>query len=184
MLILAVLTVSSTLLTLGLHRHTVQAEQSWRVQWSRLQSQALAQGGMMWAQARLEDPRPVDDQCQATAVTSNTGPGSATFAERWARPGGRVRCEVSTEGVSRDRATWNCTCFDSAAPPVLASATGGSMVMDVAFHAAGQGLLMSIQATSSAAADASNANWGESVLLRRTATGQWRPVVGTWEDGR
>jgi hypothetical protein len=187
LLICAVLLGASLLLTITLHRLAVQREQSWNVHRARLQMQALGHGGLMWVMARLEDTRPIDDRCRALPMTPAAGPttrpAGPSFAQIWAQPGMRLRCQVMQDAPSANESTWQCDCSsagDAKTPP----GDAGVASLDVAFDATDDGLLLGIQAEGPGGVRPEVHRWTETIRLRRDASGQWRAVVGTWMDPR
>jgi len=192
LLLCTVLILSSSLLNLVLHRATVQREQDGVRQWARLQVQALGHGGQMWALARLEDTRPVDSACRASASSGSAprptqgqseGP-SMTFSQRVAQPGGRVRCAVALDADEPAPDHWRCDCSGN---PVITGESdampGPSGWLMIDFTGDRERLTMTIEATLSNAADA-GARWRETVALRQQPVGLWRAQVGTWQDDR
>ncbi len=183
LLICTLLLGASVLLTITLHRMTVQREQSWGLHRERLQMQALGHGGLMWVMARLEDSRPIDERCRALPMMSGNGTTAPSFAQRWAQPGMRLRCQVLLDAPSMDEASWQCDCPSAGAgnsPPSHADAA----TVDIAFDALGDGLLLGIRAQGPISLQPEAHRWAESVRLRRDSSGQWRAVVGTWMDSR
>jgi hypothetical protein len=183
LLICALLLGASMMLAITLHRLTVQREQSWNVHRARLQMQALGHGGLMWVMARLEDTRPIDERCRALPMASAAGPAGSSFAQIWAQPGKRLRCQVMLDAPSVDETTWQCDCSstgDAKTPP------GDVRVatLDMAFDAIDDGLVLGIQTEGSGGMRPEVHRWTESIRLRRDANGQWRAVVGTWMGPR
>lgn len=182
----AVLLMGS-LINLVAHHVLVERERQSGPAWVRTQAQALGHGGLMWALARLEDPRALDDSCRATTP----GPGRMRFSERAERPGARMSCTVgdAPQAVS-SHLLWTCRCepttegvaanSDASPGNQLAPSLSGRVVWF--FEPAGEFLLLVV--TSQWRFGALEASSREQVLLRRDTQSVWRMVVGSWWDDR
>lgn len=187
LLICTLLLGASLLLTITLHRLAVQREQSWNVHRARLQMQALGHGGLMWVMARLEDTRPIDERCRALPAPSagdpTTRPAGPSFAQIWAQPGMRLRCQVVLDAPSMDETTWQCDCSGLGVGKAPQGQTNVATV-HMSFDAIDDGLLLGIQTEGPGGVQHEIHRWTESMRLRRDTSGQWRAVVGTWVDPR
>lgn len=183
LLVCTLLLGASLLLAITLHRLTVQRELAWSLQLRRLQVQALGHGGLMWVMARLEDSRPIDERCRALPVMSAGGSTGSSFAQRWAQPGMRLRCQVMLDMNTMDEGAWQCDCSsgEGGTPPKAPSNAG---ILDITFDPVDDGLLLAIHARGPGTAPSEVSRWSESVRLRRDTSDQWRAVVGTWMDSR
>lgn len=194
--------------TLVAHRLVIDHAQQSAAQWARAQAQALGQGGLMWALARLEDPRPLDAQCRVAP----SGPGVRRFAElaeMAERQSAWLSCDVheATDAASPAR-PWSCRCGQGAADdlgtgvtPMLGQAqtTQGQAAQEQGARAAGR-LEWTFQAEGQAAAPSGLLklvvraqwlgsgglahSWSEQVVLRKDSQAVWRMVVGSWWDDR
>ncbi len=197
MLLCAVLVMASMLVLSTLHRSTLQREQAWRLQWGRLQAQALGHGGLMWVLARLEDPRPVDDDCRSLSTSHSPSQEAQPFAARMARPGMRAQCVIplgdsSSGDDARENSPsadppWQCTCSASvdqsnpSAPGTAGASPRG--VLDILFDGSETALVVRIASRIEDGAPLV-ARWQESVVVRRDERRQWRATVGRWWDDR
>ena len=167
------LMLMSALISLVGHHLLVERERQWGPAWARTQAQALGHGGLMWALARLEDPRSLDEDCRATTP----GPGRLRFAERAEQPDARPP-------------SWSCRCGppsgDSTASglPSTGEPAGASVpgLLKWTFDSSGEFLLLVV--TARWRSGTTEATWREQVLLRRDAQSVWRMVVGSWWDDR
>ena len=160
------------------HRLTVEREQAWPASWARLQAQALGHGGLMWALARLEDPRKIDGQCR-------TLPGGVlSFADLAVGPDARISCTVANLDAEVPM-SWTCRCGTAGAqtlPDASPGLTPG--LIEWTFQPAGELLDLTVRSKVASMAMAGPTFWKEQVRLRRDAQGVWRLVVGSWKDER
>jgi len=178
-----------TVSTVATHRLLVERDRQWAAVWTRAQAQALAQGGLMWALARLEDPRSLDGHCRVAA----TGPGNLRFAEMAERGAARMACDVGDlAGGAPSITPWSCQCDQiaagagaGAAVPASASAADATAPWRIewTFEVINDQLKLVVSARW--VGPGSGAGTGrEQVLLRRDGNSVWRMVVGSWWDDR
>ena len=183
-----VLLLMGSLSSLVVHRLIIDTEHQGRSMWARTQARALGHGGLMWALARMEDPRTLDEHCRA----ASPGPGRARFAEWAERSGARVSCDVreASEGAAEPGA-WSCRCGDAAGAvmPATETAPAGGAALDTPgriqwrFEPAGDHLRMVVSAQWTSRSGQPG-DWREEALLRKDADSVWRLVVGSWWDDR
>lgn len=183
--------------TLVAHRLVIDHTQQSAAQWARAQAQALGQGGLMWALARLEDPRPLDGRCLAAPH----GPGVSRFAEMAERAGAQLSCDVhDAAGPASPARPWTCRCAqagstsvaDAGALEATAGQAAGAFApgrIEWAFEPHGgpltQGALLKlVVSTQWSGPGAGAGRWREQVLLRQDSQAVWRVVVGSWWDDR
>lgn len=183
LLLCLVLVNGSALAAAWVHRWAVEQERLWSAAWAHTQAQALGQGGLMWALARLEDPRPMDAQCRALATPHSVMPSIDSFAMRMARPGGHLRCVVDL-GQASGADAWQCDCSQGAATPAWSS--GDSMWqarIDIDFSGSADALRLRVK-TQLRRGSQESAVWQESVGIRKDRLAVWRSVIGSWQDAR
>lgn len=185
-LCVALMLMSSLICLVG-HHLLIEHERQWGPLWARTQAQALGHGGLMWALARLEDPRSLDEECRATGL----GPGGLRFAERAERPGAHMSCAVeAAPGTDAGPLPWSCRCGSSSggstahgvSPAGEASGSQEPGLIEWTFESSGEFLLLVVNARWQSGA--AEGRWREQVLLRRDAQSIWRMVVGSWWDDR
>ncbi len=184
--------------TLVAHRLVIEHARQSAAQWARVQAQALGQGGLMWALARLEDPRSLDGHCRVAP----SGPGVLPFAalaELAQRQGAWLSCEVhKITDLSSPPHPWSCRCGQGmasgggAAAPSPPGQTPGSAVagrLEWTFQAEGGAVansgLMGLVVLAQAFGPGGVAHtWREELVLRKDSQAVWRMVVGSWWDDR
>lgn len=191
-----VLLGSALLLSLQLQRWVVDRQRMMADTWPKLQAQSVGHGALMWTLAQLVDPRPLNDRCEAVAPRGNeqnrssADPPPDSFEARLAQPGRRLRCQVLLNSGGADE-PWRCDCSGQATPdeesaPGQASRLSPNSsegIWELDFKAEGEGLRATIRATVNTGLGPQG-QWSESVRIRRDHQQLWRPVVGTWMDGR
>lgn len=181
------LLLMGSLINLVGHHLLAERERDSGPAWVRAQAQALGHGGLMWALARLEDPRTLDDGCRVTT----TGPGRLRFSERAERPGARMSCTVA-QGPQAESSPplWTCHCgmaTEGSATSSVASATNpvaSSLYGRLEWNFEPSGDLLLMVVTSEWRSGAMEASSREQVHLRRDTQSVWRMVVGSWWDDR
>ncbi len=184
--------------TLVAHRLVIEHARQSAAQWARVQAQALGQGGLMWALARLEDPRSLDAHCKVAP----SGPGVLPFAalaELAERQGAWLSCEVhEATDLSSPPRPWSCRCGtgmaggDGAAAPSPPGQTPGSAVagrLEWTFQAEGgavanSGLMRLVVLAHGFGPGGVAHTWREQLVLRKDSQAVWRMVVGSWWDDR
>ncbi|MBM3388949.1 MAG: hypothetical protein FJY26_05505 [Betaproteobacteria bacterium] len=183
-LLLCGVLIQGTALSLALvQRWAVDRERlSWLL-WAHAQAQALGQAGLMWTLARLEDPRPIDQQCRALGMPQSSGTRTDTFAARMAVDGRTLRC-LADLGPDAPMEPWRCDCTGAAATPSGSAWPNQAQgALEITFSGSNRSLGVRVKAQVQLGLDTGPA-WQESVRLETDRHSIWRAVVGSWQDGR
>ena len=172
-----------------------------RVRWQSLQAQAVGEGLLSRTLALLDESGTVDEACRVTAV--GPVPIGERFAQRMVKAGTVIACRVDLQGAPGIQA-WSCQCpLGSSATAATSGATSANasgssstsanasvwaqLRMEPAAAPMLRVVLMAavtdVQPFAASLDVHSGPTWQLTVLLKPDASGAWRQVVGSWNDG-